>query len=174
MVTQDVNNLSRLSLIFFVVTYTKSSPNIFRSPTLSQQIEDLHLLPCKASNGVICMLAWKLLYANSINKRWVSQLHFKSITQVLNISSKVCIVLFDYPSIWGWKEVFNFSLIPITSSNLPQKRKVNRGLGRNDVMSPNPNSDMDSYRFGFGFVIVHKSNNPHKIDPNHGPRSKIQ
>lgn len=40
------------------------------------------------------------------------------------------------------------------------------------VMPPNPYSDMDRYRFRFRFVTVHKSNNSHRIDPNHGPDSQ--
>ena len=51
----------------------------------------------------------------------------KSITQAINISSKIWIVLSDWPSVWGWKAILNCTLVPIASWNFTQNRDVNCG-----------------------------------------------
>ena len=41
------------------------------------------------------------------------------------MSFKICMVLFDWPSVWGWKAVLNLNYIPNASWNDPQNLDVN-------------------------------------------------
>ena len=55
------------------------------------------------------------------------QLPPKSIIHVFNISSKVWMVISDYPSVWGWYVVLRFSLVPKAFCKFYQNRNTNRG-----------------------------------------------
>lgn len=81
------------------------------------------------------MLCWKLLlYANSTRCSLSSQLPLKYMRQACNMSSKVCIVLSDCPSVCGWKAVLYWSLVLKVTWRLRQKFDVNRG-SQSDVNS---------------------------------------
>ena len=64
---------------------------------------------------------------NSIRRRNWSQLPFYSKTQALNNSSRVCIVLSDWPSVWGCYAELSRSWVPNSWCKLPQN--LNRNLG---------------------------------------------
>ena len=104
------------------------------TPTLDLSII-LHQLPnirviCTFSHTVLYMEPSQYLHDNcrymQIQLMASAKFHWplKSITHIRSISSKVWMVLLDWPSIWGWKTVLKSSLVSIALCNSCQKTEV--------------------------------------------------
>ena len=120
-----------LALIFYtasLVMRTNSGPTSSCSPTSYQHNEDLHRFPYNASNGIISIVAWKLLlYENYIKCSLVSQLPVKSITHAQSMSSRIWFNHSVWPSVCGWKTLLKSRRVPNAFWSLRQKANVKCG-----------------------------------------------
>ena len=131
-----------------VVSCTISSAKSFLSPTSSQQIRVRHFLPYNASYGAIPIVVWWLLL-NSTKGRRSSQFPPNSSRQDLRRSSRVWMVLSDWPSVWGWNVVLKFNFVPIACCKLGHNLDVNLGSRSDIIETGTPWSLITSFTYNF-------------------------